>query len=97
MGHTMKILAVRKSAICICEIKGVYQWRGNRAGDQRFCFPFKDSAIPLLSKPEIASLSLSSEAIQPVFCPTQSETPKTGFLLTQLKCYVTIAITCMED
>ena len=29
--------------------------RGNREADQRLCFRYKDSTVPLLSKPEISS------------------------------------------
>ena len=48
-------LAMRKSAFCICENKDADQLRGNREADQRLCFRFTDSTIPLLSKSEISS------------------------------------------
>ena len=32
------------------------QIRGNREADQRLCFPYTDSTIPLLSKSELLSL-----------------------------------------
>ena len=38
---------VRKPAFCICE---------NKDADQRLCFRYTDSTIPLLSKSEISSL-----------------------------------------
>ena len=41
---------VRKPTICICEIKGADQRRGNREADQRLCFRYMDSTIPLLPK-----------------------------------------------
>ena len=51
---------VRKPAFCICENKDADhlrgQLRGNRETDQRLCFCFKDSTIPLLPKSEISSL-----------------------------------------
>ena len=47
---------VRKPAFCICENKGADQLRGNLEADQRLCFHYIDSAIPLLSKYEISSL-----------------------------------------
>ena len=49
-----------KPTICIGENKGADQLRGNReAGnreaDQRLCFRYTDSIIPLLHKSEISS------------------------------------------
>ena len=38
---------VRKPAFCICENKDADQLRGNRKADQRLCFRYTDSAIPL--------------------------------------------------
>ena len=45
---------VRKPAFCICENKDADQLRGNREADQRLCFGYIDSTIPLLSKYEIS-------------------------------------------
>ena len=39
-----------KPTICIGENKGADQLRGNREADQRLCFRYTDSTIPLLSK-----------------------------------------------
>ena len=64
--------------------KDAYQLHSNCAADQRLCFRYTDSTIPLLSKPEISSLNASSVAVQPGLCQTWSETPKTGFLTTRL-------------
>ena len=47
---------VRKPYFCICENKDEDQLRGNREADQRLCFRYLDSTIPLLSKYEISSL-----------------------------------------
>ena len=44
------------SPCCICENKDADQLCGNREADQRLCFPYKDSAIPLLPKSKISSL-----------------------------------------
>ena len=49
-------LVMRKPAFCICENKDADQLRGNREADQRLCFRYTDSIIPLLSKYEITSL-----------------------------------------
>ena len=40
-----------KPDFCICENKDADQLRGHREADQRLCFRYMDSAIPLLSKP----------------------------------------------
>ena len=40
---------MRKLAFCICENKDADQLRGNREADQRLCFRYTDSTIPLLS------------------------------------------------
>ena len=47
---------VRKKAFCICENKDADQLRGNREADQRLCFRYSDSTIPLLPASEISSL-----------------------------------------
>ena len=41
---------MRKPAFCICENKDADQLRGNREADQRLCFRYMDSTIPLLPK-----------------------------------------------
>ena len=77
---------MRKPAFCICENKDADQLRGNREADQRLCFRYTDSTIPLLPKSEISSLLPSSVVVQPGLCGTWSGTPKTGFLRTRLIC-----------
>ena len=44
-----------KPTICIGENKDADQLRGNREADQRLCFRYSDSTIPLLFKYEISS------------------------------------------
>ena len=39
---------IRKPAFCICENKDADQLRGSREADQRLCFRYTDSTIPLL-------------------------------------------------
>ena len=51
-----KSRVMRKPTFCICENKDADQLRGNREADQRLCFRYIDSTIPLLSKSEISSL-----------------------------------------
>ena len=75
---------MRNPTFCICENKDADQLRGNREADQRLCFRYIDSTIPLLPIYEMSSLQPSSVAVQPGLCGTWSETPKTGFLKTRL-------------
>ena len=44
---------MRKPTFCICKNKDADQLRGNREADQRLCFRYTDSTIPLLTKYEI--------------------------------------------
>ena len=46
---------LRKPDFCICENKDADQLCGNRTTDQRLCFRYTDSTIPLLPKSEISS------------------------------------------
>ena len=52
--HMSRVM--RKSMFCICENKDADQLRGNREADQRLCFRYTDSTIPLLSIFEISGL-----------------------------------------
>ena len=65
---------MKKPTFYICENKDAGQLRGDREADQRLCFRYIDSTIPLLSKSEISSLLPSSVAVQPGLCRTWSET-----------------------
>ena len=47
---------MRKPTFCICENKDADQLRGNREADQRLCFRYTVSAIPLLFKSEISQV-----------------------------------------
>ena len=47
---------MRKPTICICENKGADQLLSNCEADQRLCFRYTDSTIPLLSESKISSL-----------------------------------------
>ena len=48
LDHLYMSRVVRKPAFCICENKDADQLRGNREADQRLCFRYIDSTIPLL-------------------------------------------------
>ena len=49
-------LVVRNPGFCICENKDADQLRGDREADQRLCFRYTDSTIPLLPIYEISSM-----------------------------------------
>ena len=83
---------MRKLDFCICENKDADQLRGNREADQRLCFRYMDSTIPLLPNCQISRFQPSSVAVQPGLCRTWSETPKTGFLRTRLICEKCICV-----
>ena len=55
-AHLYMSLVMRKPSFCICENKDADQLRGNREADQRLCFLYTDSTIPLLPMYEISSL-----------------------------------------
>ena len=65
---------MRKPMFCICENKDADQLRGYREADERLCFRYIDSTIPLLSIFKILSFYPSSVAVQPGLCRTRSET-----------------------
>ena len=75
-----------KLTIYICENKGTDQLRSNCEADQRLCFRYTDSTIPLLSKSEISSLQPYYVTVQPGLCRTWSETQIVGFLTHRLIC-----------
>ena len=49
-------LCHEKTCFHICENKGADQLHGKHAADQRICFSYIDSTIPLLLKSKISSL-----------------------------------------
>ena len=51
--HMSRIM--RKPTICIGKNKDADQLRGNREADQRLCFRYSESTIPVLLKSEISS------------------------------------------
>ena len=65
---------MRKPTFCICKIKDADQLHGNHKADQRLCFRYMDSTIPLLSKSKFSSLQPSSGLVQLGLCQTCSET-----------------------
>ena len=70
---------MRKPKFCICENKDADQLRGNREADQRLCFRYIDSTIPLLSKPLAIFCSCTA-----LFVSDQVGNQNVGFLMTRL-------------
>ena len=71
---------MRKPAFGICvnkgaADKGANQLPSNCAADERLCFCYIDSTIPLLPKSEILSLKPSYLVVQLGLCWNWSETP----------------------
>ena len=73
IGNVMNV-SVIEPTICICENKDADQLRGDREADQRLCFRYTDTTLPLLFKSEISSFQPASVTVQPDFCRTCSET-----------------------
>ena len=63
-----------KPTICLGENKGADQLRSNCEADQRLCFRYSDSTVPLLLKSEISSFYLFSVTVQVGWCRTWLET-----------------------
>ena len=55
-----------KPTICIGENKDADQLRGNREADQRLCFRYSDSTIPLLLKSKFQASSSFLRLYRPV-------------------------------
>ena len=68
---------MKKPAFCIRENKAVDQLCSNSAIDQRLCFCYIESTMPLL----ISSILPSSVVVQTGLCWNWLKTPKTGFLV----------------
>ena len=63
-----------KPTICLGENKGADQLRSNCEADQRLCFRYSDSTVPLLLKSESSRFYLFSVTVQVCLCRTWSET-----------------------
>ena len=71
---------IGKLTNCICENKDADQLCSNCKADQRLCFRYSDSTIPLFSKSKISSFKPASMDVQPGLCQTWSETQIVGCL-----------------
>ena len=90
-----------KPTICIGENKGADQLRINREADQRHCFRYSDSTIPLLLKSEISSFMLFSVLVQVGLCRTCSETtllvfPRGGSIMLHFEYWTLFPIITMS-
>ena len=62
---------MRKPDFCLCENKDADQLRSNCQADQRLCFCYLDSTIPLLLISKISSFLPSSETVQAALCQSR--------------------------
>ena len=65
---------MRKPTICIGENKDADHLRGIYEADQRLCFRYSESKIPLLPKSETLNIYLSLVAVQLGLCGIRSKT-----------------------
>ena len=70
--------------------KGANQLRGNREADQRLCFRYSDSTIPLLLIFKVSSFLLYVVTVQAGLCRSCSETTLLVFPRGGSYCYETI-------
>ena len=56
-----------KPTICIGENKDADQLRGNREADQRLCFRYSDSTIPVLLKSETLFCAFTGRFVSDLF------------------------------
>ena len=96
MGRNLSHL-MGKPTICIGENKGADQLRSNCEADQRLCFRYTDSTIPLLLKSEISSFYLFPVLVQVGLCQSCSGIillvfPRGGSFIKEIHHYVFIRI-----
>ena len=76
-----------KPTICICENKGADQLRGNREADQRLCFRYSDSTIPLLLTAKlISAFVFATRIVQFLFYLNPKFQASSSFLLLCRTC-----------
>ena len=81
---------MRKPVYAICEQQMCRSACASAQSDQHLCFRCLDSIISLVSILAISCLKLASVAEQAGLSVTWSETPKTDFLVTRLKCKLSV-------
>ena len=83
---------MKNPLFCIWENKDTDQLRGDREADQRLCFRYIDSTIPLLSKPLAMFCSCTAWFLSDVV-----GNQNIGFLMTRLILIASIASTSVLD
>ena len=79
---------IRKPTFCICENKGADQLRSNCEADQRLCFRYIDSTIPLLLKSEISIFYVTFCDCTARFVLDLVRTEVVGFLMHRITMYL---------
>ena len=79
---------MRKMCLALCKNKDTHQLCSNRTADQPLCFRLADSFMPLLLKSATSTFYILPLTVtaQGGLCQTWLETPKTVFLVSQLRC-----------
>ena len=80
---------MRKPTICICENEDTDQLRSNREADQRLCFRYLDSTIPLLPKYKNSQPLAISSSVIALFVSDLVRIQIVGFLTPGLICKAT--------
>ena len=82
---------MRKPTICIGENKGADQLRGNHKADQRLCFRYTDSTVPLLLKSKVC-IHLDNAQ---VYCVRENRMARICFSILFPLCSFTICHSCI--
>ena len=78
---------MRKPTFYVCQNKDADQLCGHREADQRLCFRYIDSTIPLLSKSEIFKPLAMFCSCTALFVLDLVGNQNVGFLMTRLKSF----------
>ena len=82
---------MRKPAFCICESKDADQVGGNREADQRLCFRYIASTIPVLPKYQISNLDCTAR-----FVSDQIKNPEDRFSHNEAQISNVINLTALQ-
>ena len=75
---------MEKPDFCLCENKDADQLCSNCTADQRLCFRYTDSTIPLLLIAKTSNVCFFSETVRTALCRTGLEISKISFLASRL-------------
>ena len=93
--HSHMSRVVRKRDFCLCENKGADQLRSNCEADQRLCFRYSDSTIPLLLIAKISSLWPASVTVQAVCVGPERKPQRPVFSCRGSFCFIQLSSHCL--